>query len=84
MTRPRIKVINHYTRDRSDDRKTLTVVTKADEGNIRKLLEHIRDTAAGGHSFSVVVDPGDTDYERKFGFDGDGAFRIESIKSQSK
>jgi hypothetical protein len=78
--RPKIKVFNHYARDRYDDSKTLTVVVKADEGQVQKLLEHIRDTASGGHSFSVVVDPSDSDHEKKFGFDGDGAFRIESIK----
>jgi hypothetical protein len=80
VTKPRVKVFNHYTRDRYDDRKTITVVVKGDEGQVEKLLAHIGETAAIGHSFSVVVDPGDADHEKSFGFDGDGAFRIESIK----
>lgn len=73
-------MFNHFAHDRYDDRKTLTVVVKGDEGQVEKLLAYIGKTAAIGHSFSVVVDPGDSEYEKKFGFDGDGAFRIESIK----
>ena len=48
------------------------------------LLEHIKSTAAVGHSFNVVVDPGNKDYEKKFGIDGDGAFRIVDVKVGGK
>ena len=50
------------------------------EGKLGKLLEYIKHTAAIGHTFSVVVDPGDSVYEKKFNIDGDGAFRIVELK----
>jgi hypothetical protein len=77
--RPRIKIINHRTKDRYDDEKTFTVTVKGDDGSTRKLLECIQKTVAVGHSFSVVVDPGDREYTQSFGFDGDGACRIVDI-----
>lgn len=80
MKRSRVVIHNHLARDRYDDSRTLTVVVKGDEGEVAKMLKYIGDTAAIGHSFSVVVDPGDSEYEKKFSFDGDGAFRIEEIK----
>lgn len=55
-----------------------------DDDQLRQLIEHVSKTAAIGHSFQVVVDPGDADHERTFGFDGDGAFRAnlrEAAKS---
>ncbi len=50
------------------------------DGQLARLLDHIGKTAAVGHSFNVVVDPGDSEHERSFGIDGDGAFRITSVK----
>lgn len=76
----RIVVHNHYARDRYTDRMTLKVTVVGDEGEVARMLDYIGRTAAIGHSFSVVVDPGDSEYEKKFSFDGDGAFRIEDIK----
>ena len=61
---------------------TLTVIDP--DGQLAKMLAHIKDTAAIGHSFDVVVDPGDKDYEKKFGIDGDGAFRIVDVKVGAK
>jgi hypothetical protein len=52
-----------------------------DEGQLEKMLAHIQHTAGIGHSFHVVVDPGDSDHEQKFFFDGDGAFRIYDMES---
>ncbi len=78
--RPTVRIHNHFARDRQED-GTISVTFKGDEDNqIIKLLDHIKRTAAVGHSFSVVVDPGDSEHEQKFGFDGDGAFRIVEIK----
>jgi 8-oxo-dGTP pyrophosphatase MutT (NUDIX family) len=57
----------------------LTVIDP--DGQLAKMLSHIKDTAAIGHSFDVVVDPGDADHEKKFGIDGDGAFRIVEVKA---
>lgn len=46
------------------------------EGVAREMLAYIGKIAGHGHSFSVVVDPGDHDYEKKFNIDGDGQFRM--------
>lgn len=54
------------------------------EGDLEGLIQHIGETAAIGHSFSVVVDPGDPDHERSFGFDGDGNFRASLKESALK
>lgn len=82
MSKPRIKIINHVgARDSYRDDVQFTVVTRGDEGNhLVKLIEHIGKTASVGHSFSVVVDPGDSEHEKSFSFDGDGAFRLLSLK----
>lgn len=55
----------------------LTVSVRGDDGGLRKLLAHIRDTAGIGHSFEVVVDPDNSEYRKRFDIDGDGAFRME-------
>jgi len=44
------------------------------------MLAYIGKTGGIGHSFEVVVDPGDPDYEKKFGFDGDGSDRVLSVE----
>lgn len=79
MHKPRVKVFNHFAQDSYKDAETLTVKTVGAEGELRRLLDYIRRTAAIGHTFNVVVDPGDSEHEKSFGFDGDGAFRIEDI-----
>lgn len=59
----------------------ITIEYVGDESNgLVDLLDYIKKQAGIGHSFSVVVDPGDSEYERKFGFDGDGSFRIARIE----
>lgn len=58
-----------------DDRFTIAV--RGDDGELRKLLAYIRDTAGIGHSFGVVVDPDNSDHRKHFSIDGDGAFRME-------
>jgi len=55
-----------------------------DENQLKRLLAHLQETSSIGHSFDVVVDPGDSDHEKKFFIDGDGAFRIRGIKSTGK
>ena len=49
------------------------------EGSLQKLLECIRDNASSGHSFNIVVDPGDPEREKTFGIDGDGTDHIYAI-----
>lgn len=49
------------------------------EGQLRELFETIKDYTQMGHSFTVVVDPGDEDYEKSFYIDGDGSDKINDI-----
>ena len=49
------------------------------EGSLQELLEYIKSNASGGHSFSIVVDPGDPEREKTFGIDGDGTDQIYAI-----
>ena len=37
-----------------------------------------------GHSFQIEVDPESADYKQTFGWDGDGADRIDDIKIDGK
>ena len=50
------------------------------EGNIQDLIETIKDYTQMGHSFEVVIDPGDSDYEKSFYIDGDGSDKIGDIE----
>ena len=63
-----------------DDYTTIEIQVKDPDNQLKELLEYIRDKANPGHSFPVVVDPNDSEYKKEFGFDGDGAFYIKSIK----
>ena len=66
------------------------VLTVVFDGNgdgadsISKMLAYIGKIASGGHSFGIVVDPGDSDYEKSFGFDGDGSDRVLSVELDGK
>ena len=53
------------------------------ESSFVRMLSHIKRVAGGGHSFEVVVDPGEDD-EKSFGVDGDGNQHIRSIKVDGK
>lgn len=48
--------------------------------SILEMLKHIADTGGVGHSFEIVVDPESSDYRQVFGWDGDGADRIDDIR----
>jgi len=67
----------------SNNMKTITVVCKDLDNSLEDLLNHIKTAGNVGHSFSIIVDPGDRDYEKKFGWDGDGSDHIESIKVEN-
>lgn len=54
------------------------------EGELARLLTYIMRTGNIGHSFDIVVDPDMSDYKMSFGWDGDGADRIRSIKVDGK
>lgn len=47
---------------------------------LKPFLEYIQKIGGSGHSFSIVVDPDDSENRKVFGFDGDGADRIDTIK----
>lgn len=56
---------------------TIKVDVAGDEdGNARKMLDHIGKIAGHGHSFLVVVDPETSEYKKTYSFDGDGSFRL--------
>ena len=75
--------------DRADAKKIkgdrLLIVDCWDQdGSLQSLLEYIRDNASSGHSFSIVVDPGDPEREKMFGIDGDGTDHIYDIAVEMK
>ncbi len=57
------------------------IVIEADdrENRIAQLLSYMGQIGAGGHSFSIVVDPDNGEYRKVFSWDGDGSDRINSI-----
>lgn len=58
----------------------LVVDVRDSEGELKKLLSYIKDVSDAGHTFDVVVDPGNEDWEKGFEIDGDGAFSIKEVK----
>lgn len=56
----------------------ITILCRDADGTLAKLLEAIKKAGNVGHSFSIVVDPGD-EREEKFFWDGDGADSIQDI-----
>ena len=74
-------VRNVKAADDSDDRVLTVRISKGDGANsMASMLAYIGKAAGVGHSFSIVVDPGDSEYEKTFGFDGDGSDRIISVE----
>lgn len=59
--------------------RIITVEADDAEDQLSGLLRAIKEASDPGHSFSIVVDPGDSEFEKRFSFDGDGADRIISI-----
>jgi len=67
----------------SDSELTVyNVYCRDQEGTLKELLEYIAKIGNTGHSFSIVVDPGDAEFEKKFGWDGDGADYIKKVETQ--
>jgi hypothetical protein len=62
--------------------KIILEVTDQAEEQLIPLLEKLKDLGDRGASREVVVAPGDNDLEEKFGFDGDGASSISSIRTR--
>lgn len=80
----------HYSLDPADapegvlqyDNKTINLEVNDPEDQLEGLLEYIKGMASSGHSFNVVVDPGD-EREKQFFIDGDGPDRIEEMEVQA-
>ena len=67
-------------RIRNDYEQKITITLKGVESlGIAEMLKDIQKTSETGHSFDVIVDP-DENGGRKYGIDGDGAFRICDLK----
>ena len=64
--------------DKKEGRMVIDV--KDSEGQLKELIDYIKDVANAGHTFDVVVDPGNEDWEKGFEIDGDGAFSIKEVK----
>jgi ADP-ribose pyrophosphatase YjhB (NUDIX family) len=62
---------------------TMTIDLDDDENQLARLLAYIKENSEVGHSFDVVVDPDDPELAKKFYIDGDGAFRIREIATDS-
>jgi hypothetical protein len=76
LARARSGVVESY-----HDEVVLTVkCNRAAAEALEPLLDHIKKTGAIGHTFDIVVDPDNSDYRKRFGFDGDGPDRIHDIK----
>jgi|GEM_PF-778499 len=60
--------------------KRIVIECRDPDNSIQDLLEYLKKTAGGGHSFDVIVDPDNPDHEKQFGIDGDGADEIYSIQ----
>ena len=58
----------------------LVVDVKDSEGELKELLDYIKGVSDAGHTFEVVVDPGNEDWEKSFEIDGDGAFKIKEVE----
>lgn len=50
------------------------------DGKLSALLNYIKHVGNIGHSFSIVVDPGDREHEKRFSWDGDGSDHINEIR----
>jgi hypothetical protein len=71
-------------KDSAEQGEEIVLRVTDDDNSLAKMLAHIKRASGIGHSFTVIVDPDTREYTRKFGIDGDGAFRIHSISPEIK
>lgn len=69
--------------EKREPNRIITVTAIDGEDQLDALLRGIKAASDPGHSFSIVVDPGDPN-EKRYSFDGDGADRILSIDTVAK
>lgn len=82
------------SQEQEQEYKTLTLKARDYDNNLENLLNCIKDLSTAGHSFTVVVDPGEEgEKDRTFGIDGDGCDQLmdievstsnDSLKTESK
>lgn len=76
-----VRILESYL----DGKKGKLIIDVVDsEGELQKLIDHIKKTANIGHSFEVVVDPDNKDYTEKFYIDGDGSFHIKDVEFEKE
>lgn len=78
------KAVQHITK-KYNDPVVLTIETteSAAVETLIPLLEELKFHGDIGHSSEIIIDSNDPDYEKKYGFDGDGADRIKDIKMEA-
>lgn len=66
------------------ENKIITFEVRNDyDGDIEDLIRTIETASKVGHSFEIIVDPNDKEYEKKFYIDGDGGTNIMNVKIES-
>jgi len=75
---------NHVEESITNDYTELVINVRDAENSLVRLIDYIQKKSSPGHSFSVVVDPDDSEYKKSFYMDGDGAFFIKDIKKDGK
>ena len=66
-------------KDSYNTKKFYTVECIDSNGRLKELLNYIGTKGNIGHSFDIVVDPGDKQNERHFFWDGDGPDKIKAV-----
>ncbi len=66
------------------DMNKIEVEGRDPDGSLASLLAYLAAIGNIGHSFSIDVDPDNKEYRHSFGWDGDGADYIDSIKVDGK
>lgn len=72
--------LSKYHKAKKSKWKKYIIVARDIDGNLQKLLEHIKKIGNIGHSFSIIVDPANKDYTLNTGWDGDGSDHIKDVK----
>lgn len=60
--------------------KSIKIELSDPDSQLEELIKFIKVNSDPGHTFSVVVDPDDSEKSNSFTIDGDGSFRISSIE----
>lgn len=63
----------------SESRNGVVSIETTNPKVITELVEWIQKIGNGGHSFTIVVDPDNKDYQKKFEWDGDGSDKISKV-----